>query len=156
MIRRLFVLVALVALLAVPESAGAAIVIQKGIGGITISMTKAKVRSVLGAPTRVKNGKNEFGKYTTFVYPTLTIIFQGADAVTSVETTSRKERTAAGIGVGSTLAQVKAKVPGVKCELSGGIGDCHVGQFKPGKRVTDFIVDAKHVVKRVVVGIVID
>ncbi len=84
MIRRSVVLVAIAVLLAFPGSASAVIVLQKGMAGVTISMTKAKVRSVLGTPTKVKSGKNEFGKYTTFVYPTVTITFQGADAVTSI------------------------------------------------------------------------
>jgi hypothetical protein len=154
--RRWFLLLALAALLALPGSAGATIVLQKGMAGITLSMSKAKVRSVLGKPTSSKTGKNEFGPYTKYVYPGLTIIFQGNDAVTSVETAARKERTVNGIGVGSTMAEVKAKVPGVKCDLIGPIGDCHVGAFKPGKRVTDFVVNAKHVVTRVVVGFVID
>ena len=119
-------------------------------------MSKAKVRSVLGKPTRSTTGKNEFGPYTRYVYPRVTVIFQGNAAVTSVETTSAKERTGSGIGVGSTVAQVKARVPGVKCDLAGTIGDCHVGEFKPGKRVTDFIVNRNHRVVRVVVGFVID
>ncbi len=119
-------------------------------------MSKAKVRSVLGRPTRSTTGKNEFGPYTKYLYPRVTIIFQGNDVVTSIETTSPKERTAKSIGVGSSVAQVKANVPGVKCELAGTMGDCHVGAFEPGRRVTDFIVDSHHRVVRVVVGFVID
>jgi hypothetical protein len=59
------------------------------------------------------------------------------------------------VGVGSTEQAVKSGVPGVKCGTSGGVRSCHVGSFKPGKRVTDFLLRHGRV-SRVTVGFVID
>lgn len=150
------VLAVLVAMLVLPGQASGAIIVQKGIGGVTLGMSKTKVRAKLGAPIRTRTGKNEFGTYTVFVYPRVRVTFQGGAAATAVQTISKQERTAGGVGVGSTTAAVKNRIAGVKCELgAGGSGHCYVGRFDPGRRVTDFFI-AKGRVTRVVVGFVID
>jgi len=139
-------------LLALPAPAAAAIVPQRGIGGVTLGMTNAAVRSTAGSPIRVRNGTNEFGAYRIVFYPTFQVTFQGLGRVTGVSTVSPAQRTARGIGVGSRKAQVQARVAGVVCEP----GDCHVGALLPGRRVTSFILGANGRVTRVVVGFVID
>ena len=141
--------------LALAGSAGATIVINRGIAGVNIGMTQTQVRGKLGKPAKVVHGKNEFGPYTEFRYPGYTVDFQQNTTVTSIVTTLARERTAAGAGVGSTWAQVHAKVPHVQCSGSPRIGECHVGQLLPGKRVTDFFFGLGKVY-RVVVGVVLD
>jgi len=153
-VRRLAVCVAVAGLAwaATAAAAAATIVPQRGIGGVTLGMTEPQVRQSQGEPIRLKNGRNEFGRYRILRYPTFQVTFQGLDKVTAVQTTSPKQRTVAGIGVGSRKAQVKAKVPGVVCEP----GHCHLGKFLPGRRVTDFFLGRTGLVTRVVVGFVID
>ena len=153
--RALSLPVIIAAALLVAAPAGAAIVPQKGIAGVDVRMTKAKVRAKLGAPKRIVNGKNDFGRYTTFVYPRVTVLFQGGTKVTAVRTMSALERTATGVGVGATEAKVKAGVPGVKCATVNGARQCVVGVFKPGRVVTAFQIRKGHV-NTVVVGIVVD
>jgi hypothetical protein len=153
-VRRALILIAAFTLsLAAP--AGAAIVVQRGIAGLELRMTKAQVRAKLGTPAKVKTGKNEFGRFTQFVYPRVTVLFQSGSRVTALRTFSRAERTAAGVGVGSREADVKAKVAGVKCESVSGARHCYVGKFLPGKRITDFSIRGGKVTS-VVVGFVVD
>ena len=131
--------------------ARAIIVPQRSIAGVALDMTKAQVRAKLGAPPRVRNGRNDFGVWTQFVYPRVEVTFQGGNAVTGLQTTSPKERTAGGAHVGSTKAQLLARVNGLKCET----GHCFLGSFTAGKRVTDFFLRRGRVT-RIVVGFVID
>ena len=84
------------------------------------------------------HGRNEFGSFTVYRYRGLRVTFQGNRTVTAILTTSASERTAAGVGVGSTEGQVRAKVAGVRCRTEAGFRHCFVGRFLPGKRVTDF------------------
>jgi outer membrane protein assembly factor BamE (lipoprotein component of BamABCDE complex) len=147
-------LAAAVAALAV-SSAVAAIVPQQGIAGVKIAMTQSKVRSLLGKPASVRRGSNDFGKYTIFKYMGLQVEFQGNSTVTSVTTTRTAERTASGIGVGSTEAQVKAKIKGVRCAWDGGFRHCYLGEFRAGHRVTDFAIK-RGKVSRVDLGVVLD
>ena len=141
--------------LALAAQAGATIVINRGIAGVNLGMSQAAVRAKLGKPLKVVHAKNEFGPYTEFRYTGYVVDFQNNDAVTSVVTSLARERTPSGVGVGSTWSQVRSKVRSVRCTGLPALGECHVGQFLPGKTVTDFFFTAGKV-DRVVVGLVLD
>ncbi|HEX8068173.1 MAG TPA: hypothetical protein VF520_16780 [Thermoleophilaceae bacterium] len=143
-------------LLAAPSQAAALIQVDQGIGGARIGNSQKEVKTALGDPDLVKTGSNDFGAFTQFYYAGgLRIFFQGDKEVTSATTVGTGDRTAKGIGVGSTEKSVKKKVPGVKCETSVGVRSCHTNEFEPGQRVTDFVLKSGRVV-RVTVGIVVD
>jgi hypothetical protein len=144
-----------VGVLALSSTAAASIVVQRGIAGVDLGMTKAKVRARLGAPARIRRGSNEFGRFTEFVYPRVRVSFQGNASVTALTTTSRLERTVRGVGVGSTEARVRARVAGVRCRTEFGFRHCFVGRFLAGRRVTDFRIRRGRVTS-VTVGFVID
>ena len=152
--RRVLVLAVLAALVLVP-SASALSVLQKGVAGVRLGMTQAKVRATLGRPTRVRTGTNDFGLWREFVYRGLRVHFQGDESVTSITTTRRGERTTSGVGPGSTEAAVRAGVPGVRCKTEFGTRHCWVGSFRPGRRVTDFFIRRGHV-SSVTIGFVLD
>ena len=156
--RALAIAAAAVLLAAAP--AGAAIVPQQGIKGARLGDSVAKVRSTLGAPDKVIFTQHPIiGRIRVYRYGLTYVRFDGTQAnakVTSVDTTSRAEKTSKGVGVGSTRAQVAAGVPGVKCVVESGFDHCYVGAFRAGKRVTDFRITSKGRVGRVVVGFVLD
>jgi hypothetical protein len=157
-LRRCLAPLALVGLtLAVADSAAAKLVPQTGMAGVALGQSRLHVRAVLGPPSRVIHGTNEFGAYTEFRYGAraLRLVFQANAGLTSISTSARRERTRTGVGVGSTEAQVKAGVPGVRCEGSGTARHCYLGRFLAGRRVTDFRLGSGRVT-RVVVGFVID
>jgi hypothetical protein len=141
--------------LASAPPASSAISVGRGIAGVRLGMRQALVRAKLGAPLRVVVGKNEFGTYTELRYRGYVVDFQNGSTVTSIATTLARERTTGGIGVGSLWSQVLARVKHVRCEGGAALGDCHVGDFLPGRTVTDFVVRRSRVV-RVVVGYVLD
>jgi hypothetical protein len=113
------------------------------------------VRAKLGAPARIRRGTNDFGPFVQLVYPRVTVTFQNGPKATGVRTTSRLERTARGVGVGSTEAQVRARVAGIRCESVGDFRHCFVGRFLAGRLVTDFQL-RKGRVSVVVIGYVLD
>ena len=152
-VRAVFVVAACCLVLA--ATATSAIVPQRSIGGVALGMTQAKVRSILGKPTRVKRGHNDFGPYTLFFYRGYQVNFQGNGTVTQVETFVASERTAKGVGVGSTRAQLRSAYPAIVCEGPVKTGFCHIGMYLPGKKVTDFFFRNGRA-WRAGVGIVID
>ena len=156
--KRLVAVLALTAgaTLVAPASAGAVIQLDRGIAGARIGNTKAEVRTALGQPARVRNGTNDFGPFTVFVYNGgIRVTFQSGNSVTAVSTKGLGDRTAQGIGVRSTRAAVEQRVPGVDCDTFMGTTICQRGEGLPGERVTAFFIRGGRVV-RVTVGIVID
>ena len=153
---RLAIAGAVVALLALPTAAGAVIVPQKSIKGIELEMTVAQVREELGSPDRFRTVRDPFaGRVREWRYGLTTILFSGTrpDAqVVMVQTRSRTERTAAGVGVRSRRATVRSKVPDVRCLVEFSYDHCFVGRWTAGQVVTDFAIDRRGRVSRVTLG----
>jgi hypothetical protein len=136
-----------------PATATALIQIDRGIAGARVGNTKPQVRTALGQPRRIVTGNNIFGRFTEFRYAGgIRVTFQSGNRVTSVATTGVGDRTARGVGVGSTRRAVRRLVPGVTCEA---VGICQTGTGEPGERITAFVLRSGRVF-RVSVGIVID
>lgn len=147
---------ALATALTAPAAALALVQVDRGIAGARLGNTRAEVRAALGTPARVITGSNDFGPFITFRYRGgITISFQGEQAVSGVSTTGRGDRTASGVGVGSSEKAVKRGVKGVKCLTEFGVRHCHTSEFLIGRRVTDFTIK-KGKVNRVTVARVLD
>ena len=146
--------------LALPATAGATIVPQKSIRGIAIGMTVDEVRVAAGAPSSFRTVRDEvLGRTRVWRYGLTTVRFDSTSRtakVLGVETRSRAERTAQGIGVGSTRAAVRSKVPRVRCLVEFDYDHCFVGRWRPGQVVTDFAIGSRGRVSRVVVGRIVD
>lgn len=146
------------AFLAVAAPASGSVRLGVGINGVKIGQTQAQVRANLGSPSKTVKSKNDFGPVTTFRYTALKMVvtFQNNSNVTDVATTGLGDRTAGGVGVGSSLAYLKAKLVGEKCEsVTGSLSICHIGKLGAGSRVTTFRLKSQKVTE-VSVGIVID
>jgi hypothetical protein len=140
------------------------IVVQKGIAGARIGMTKAKVVDKLGKPDRRRITENPFSgeDFLELKYGKTWVSFGGTTSDSTVFNVSTKdpdERTSRGVGVGSSKRKVREEVPGVTCRKEFGINHCWVGDFEPFETVTDFRlrrIDGVLRVTRVGVGIVLD
>ncbi len=150
-------LITLVAALAFPAGADALIQIDRGIAGARLNNTQAEVRAALGKPGRVVNDRNDFGPFRVFRYRGgISVSFQGRRKVTAVTIKGPGDRTARGVGVGSTEQAVQNRVRGITCEtFFGTTRSCHTGDYSAGTRVTDFRIKGGKVT-RVTVGFVID
>lgn len=139
-----------------PSTAGAIIQLDRGIAGARLGNTKAEVKSALGQPNRVRNGNNEFGPFTVYVYRGgIRVTFQSGNTVTAATTVGLGDRTRRGVGVRSTQAAVENRVPGATCESFGQTTICTRGELLPGERVNSFFIRNGRVF-RVTVAFVID
>src|SRR4051794_41348761 len=90
--------------LALPASASARIVPQRGIAGANLDMTQAQVRAKLGKPDKVAHPKSPiFGRYTTWFYGgTRVAMFRHHDRKGfKVSTTPQAGKTTGRLGVGA-------------------------------------------------------
>ena len=154
------VLLILAVLLAAPAAAQATIVPQQGMKGVRIGMTVAQVEDRLGEPSRSRIERNEIiGRVRELDYGLTSMSFDGTKAsskLLTIGTTSRTERLANGIGIGSTRAAVDSKVARTRCAVEFGLDHCYIGSFTPGRIVTDFIISTRGKVKRIIIGRVVD
>ncbi|WP_445148273.1 hypothetical protein [Baekduia sp. Peel2402] len=130
------------------------IVPQVELAGVHLLMSEPGVRRVLGKPKSSKTIKDEIQGTVRRMDYGKTKVYLSATAdgtVFSVTTTDRRQKTAAGIGVGSSRAAVARKVRSARCTAR----VCVVGTERAGKRVTAFALRDGRVV-RVTLGFVID
>jgi hypothetical protein len=130
------------------------IVPEQSIAGVHLLMSAAGVRHVLGAPKSFRSVPDEIqGTIRVMDYGKTKISLSAtADGtVFTITTTDRRQKTAAGVGVGSSVASVRRTVAGVRCDAAA----CIVGRELAGRRVTRFTLSKGHV-RRITLGFVID
>ena len=140
MTKRIAVLTAFV-VLAFPALAGAKIVVNQSIAGINLGVSKAYVLKHFGPPAK----KSTVGGQTLWSYFGRKLVVGVKNGrVTEVFTQNPSQRTASGIGVGSTIAAVKSHIRGVRCQhVSGFPGQECITMTKHGANdwTSDFHVD---------------
>ena len=89
----------------------------------------------------------------------LRVVYDGVKPgarVISVSTTSRRDRTVRGVGVGSAEETVRLRVSGVSCRTEYGYRRCSIGKPLAGNAVTDFAISRKGRVMRITLSRVLD
>ena len=81
-----------------------------------------------------------------FFYARVSVGFR-LGRVVEVTTTRGTERTASGVGVDSSEADVRRAYPSVVCAPYGGFRRCRFGSGNPGTRATDFLLGHGHVLQ---------
>jgi len=162
MTKRICIAASLAALTIAPAAASANIVVNKSMAGIAIDDTEAEVRADRGAPSSTRYAAPEIGPKLKIVrYRQIEVTYArngtaAENAVINLSTRGTFHRVKNVAGVGSTEANVKAFVTGVKCERVGTRPICSVGKFLPGRIVTTFFFNSSKRVSSVSLGRVID
>jgi hypothetical protein len=154
-------LFAAIAGLVAAAPAGATIVPQDSIGGVALGTSRTAVVSALGPPARTRIVRSEVAPpFREDRFGRLFVLYNSKNRtrgkVIAVTTRSRSERTATGVGVGSTRGEVRRGVEGVRCRNEDGFRHCWVGSFRPGRVVTDFVLGRGGKVRYVNLGRIID
>jgi hypothetical protein len=148
-IRLVLATAALFALAAAPASAS--IVVNRSIAGVKLGMSQQQVLNLLGSPnTTVTNPALD----TIYTYKRrgLAITFHprgSTNDVTTIELTKAGERTASGVGVGSTYRAVRKGISGERCVRAPNPRQrwCTV---LSGRRQTTFVISSRKRVHEVV------
>lgn len=112
------------------------VVPQVGIAGANLGMTELAMRRRLGAPARVKRVPWNTWDYREMHYPKLGLTVRvlstsarRARRVVDVETKSPVAATKGGIGIGSTMKQLRAAFPRAQCDVFRGRVSCRTGEW---------------------------
>ena len=133
----------LTALLVLAAGADARIAVNRSVAGIGLGMTAKEVRATLGRPTLSTVGS---GARNLVYRRRALVVTLVRERVVIVATRSTRERTAAGIGVGSTASAVRRRVARARCGEKAAIVFCRVGSIRAGRRSTTFEIQAGRVV----------
>lgn len=156
-------------LLAVPLSAAAPtsgtdippVVPQTSIRAIQLGMGPERVLELMGRkPDTTKTQAHPIVERTkTVSWGGLRVVYDGVKPgarVISISTTSRRDRTVRGVGVGSAEETVRQRVSGVSCRTEYGYRRCSIGKPLAGNAVTDFAISRKGRVMRISLSRVLD
>jgi hypothetical protein len=150
-------LIALVVLAATAPAAGATIVPGKSLAGVVLGMSQEEVEAALGTPDEANRANHEIiGQVTELRYGLTFVTIAPDSGVIAVSTTSKRQKTRKGAGVGTTKAALRRLHPTIRCERVGSFNHCYFGRFLAGRVVTDFVLSRRGVVKAVRLGRVID
>ncbi|MDP8943997.1 MAG: hypothetical protein M3N16_07745 [Actinomycetota bacterium] len=118
MSRRVLVSIVLIVALALlaPSSASALVRVNKGMFGVSLGKTQKQVKRKLGRPNDVERNRRLREIDWFYDRRQLMVSFKARTRrVVSLVTSNPRERTASGVGVGSTEQEVVAGVPGATC-----------------------------------------
>lgn len=138
-----------------PAGAETLIEPQRGIGGVYLGMREGRLMRALGRPDEERSKESFFGELVEARYRGLWVSTISGSAVVAVRTKDPRYRTESGVGVGSSEAEVRAGVAGVRCRTIAGGRGCSRGDARatggrlttfslglPGRRVTEVTVAA--------------
>ena len=108
----------------------------QGAGGVRLGMSEAQVVKVLGRPAVRRSARTELGTFVDLTWPGIQVRrWEGAGGrVVTITVTDRGIRMANGIGVGSTVAAVRARLPRARCGSDPLL--CTLGDPQPSNTVT--------------------
>jgi hypothetical protein len=133
--------------------ASAEIVVNKSVAGVELGMADETVLDTVGSPDR--NITNPAMK-TIYTYRKLGIkvtLSPSGDTndVTVIDVYKKGEATASGVGIGSTLKQLRAGVPKVRCVRAPNRKHRWC-QVRTSRRVTTFVVTSTKKVRQIIVA----
>jgi hypothetical protein len=138
-------LLAVVTALALPAAAMARIVVNRGMFGVSLGETKTQVRHQLGAPSHVYGQSPGVVWFYERRNLHLGWLLKNQH-LTMLLTTNPKQRTRAGVGVGSSKRDVKRLVQGVRCATTEPFtpgADCTVTSLATGRTTFFSITNGK-------------
>ena len=149
----LAIVVAATAFALAAPPASAEIVVNRSIAGVSLGMSQDEVLDLLGSPDR---NVTNIAMDTTYTYRQrgIQVVFApngSTNDITTVVVRGRAERTASGVGIGSTLREMRAGISGERCVRAPNRRHrwCSV---RTGRRHTTFVITSTNRVLQIVFG----
>lgn len=102
-------------------------------------MTESQVRAKLGRPNR-KSGSGRSVFRTLYYARREMLVYLARGKVDAVATTSRRQRTRAGVGVGSTESRLRRTQRNLRCGRVGRRRECQLGRPGRARVITTFTI----------------